>query len=113
MTETQVPTAATLEDKAKSAAHALQTAMDHVIDRAEAAVDTVGVRASAAAAKLGDDAKDNIAAASGRAEKVVNDVSPYLRERPYLALGAAAAAGVVIGLLTRGSKPRADASRKA
>ncbi len=104
--------ASSLEDNAKSATRSLHSALDRVIDKAESAVNTLGSRASATAAKLGDDAKDNLQGASYKTQKMVDEIGPFLRDRPYLTLGVAALAGVVIGLVARGSKPAPDAQRK-
>ena len=106
MNETHDPCGATLEDNARSAARSLRTSADRAIDRAETAVDVMGARASAAAAKLGDDAKDRVAIVSYGAQKIVDEISPYLRKHPYIVLAATAVTGVLIGLLAQGSKSR-------
>ena len=102
-----------LEDNAQPATKSLQTAMDHVIDKAEAFVSSMSTRASATAGKLGDEAKINLRQASTKTQQMLDDIRPFLRNRTYVSLGVAAVAGVVIGLVVGGSKPTRVARREA
>lgn len=66
----------------------------------------VGQQVSAAAATATDRAMDAYAGAVERFDRVADRVDPFVREKPYAALGLAAAAGLLAGLLLAGRGPK-------
>jgi ElaB/YqjD/DUF883 family membrane-anchored ribosome-binding protein len=66
----------------------------------------VGQQVSAAAATATDRAMEAYAGAADRFDKVAGRVDPFVREKPYVALGAAAIAGLLAGLLLAGRGPK-------
>ena len=66
----------------------------------------VGQQVSAAAATATDRAMDAYAGAAERFDRVAGRVDPFVREKPYAALGLAAAAGLLAGLFLAGRGPK-------
>jgi ElaB/YqjD/DUF883 family membrane-anchored ribosome-binding protein len=66
----------------------------------------VGQQVSAAAATATDRAMDAYAGAAERFDRVAGRVDPFVREKPYAALGLAAVAGLLAGLLLAGRGPK-------
>lgn len=65
-------------------------ALARAADKARAAVGRAGCQVKAAYGR-----------ASGKTREVVGEVDPLVRRKPYAALGVAAAAGLLIGLLAK------------
>jgi ElaB/YqjD/DUF883 family membrane-anchored ribosome-binding protein len=65
------------------------------------AADTV----AATAVKVGDQAKDAYGAATERVQQAADMVDPLVKEQPYVALGLAAVAGLLLGMML-GRGPR-------
>ena len=66
----------------------------------------VGQQVSAAAATATDRAMDAYQGAAERFDRVAGRVDPFVREKPYAALGLAAAAGLLAGLYLAGRGPK-------
>jgi ElaB/YqjD/DUF883 family membrane-anchored ribosome-binding protein len=66
----------------------------------------VGQQVSAAAATAADRARDAYAGAAERFDRVAGRVDPFVREKPYAALGLGAAAGLLVGLWLAGRGPK-------
>lgn len=66
----------------------------------------VGDQVSLAAAQVKDQAKVTYKQAADRVTKVANEVDPFVREKPYAAVGLGVAAGLLIGLLLAGRGPK-------
>ena len=62
--------------------------------------------AKAAVSKAGEQARDLYGQAQQRVQGVTETLDPFVKEQPYAALGIAAAAGLVFGLLLAGRGPR-------
>ena len=79
---------------------------------AQQALGQAAKRAKATAAKVRGQAKDAYGRASDQAQKVADKVDPFVREKPYAAVGVAAVAGLVGGLLVAGASVKAAKSRR-
>jgi ElaB/YqjD/DUF883 family membrane-anchored ribosome-binding protein len=66
----------------------------------------VGHQVSAAAATATDRAMDAYAGAADRFDRVARRVDPFVREKPYAALGLAVVAGLLAGLVLAGRGPK-------
>ena len=101
-----------VEGKAMSAAGSAQQALGQAAKRAKATAAKVSGRAKVAAAKVRGQAKDAYGRASDQAQRVADKVDPFVREKPYAAVGVAAVAGLVGGLLVAGASVKAAKSRR-
>jgi len=91
-----------LEDRVYSAESQVQGAIDQMQERISQAADKV----ASTAVKLGEQAKDTYANVTIRVQKVADQVDPFVKEQPYLALGLAAVGGLMFGLLYAGRGPK-------
>ena len=80
---------------ARKAAAKLQTQIDGLADRVVGGV-----------AKVGEQTRSVYDRTSVQARKVAERVEPFVHERPYAALGATLAVGLVIGLLLNSRGPK-------
>jgi ElaB/YqjD/DUF883 family membrane-anchored ribosome-binding protein len=101
-----------VEGKAMSAAGSAQQALGQAAERAKATAARVSDQARAAAGKASAQAKDAYGRASDKAQKMADKVDPFVREKPYAAVGVAAVAGLVGGLLVAGASVKAAKSRR-
>ncbi len=76
-----------------------QAMIGDVADLVTTRVAQTGDQATTAVARIGGDALDAYDRASARARNVGRSLAPYVKQRPYAALGIAAVVGVVIGLM--------------
>jgi ElaB/YqjD/DUF883 family membrane-anchored ribosome-binding protein len=84
-----------LKGGARKAAAKLQTKIDGLADRVVGSV-----------AKVGEQTRTVYDRTSVQARKVAERVEPFVHERPYAALGATLAVGLVIGLLLNSRGPK-------
>jgi ElaB/YqjD/DUF883 family membrane-anchored ribosome-binding protein len=77
-----------------------------VAGKIQDAVGQTADKATETLSKVGDQTKEAYARMSQGTRQVANAVEPFVEERPYAALGLAAAVGVVVGLLLAGRGPR-------
>ncbi|HLZ82341.1 MAG TPA: hypothetical protein VKQ54_02165 [Caulobacteraceae bacterium] len=61
---------------------------------------------SDAAMKASSQAKDLYGEVTGKARRVVQQVDPYVKGKPYATMGMVAVAGLLLGLLMAGRGPR-------
>ncbi len=80
----------------------VQDIIGQVQDRVLDAADKV----TAAATKLGDQARESYGQAAVRAKQVADEIDPFVKQKPYVALGLAAAGGLLFGLLFAGRGPK-------
>ena len=92
--------------RARGTSAKIEGQAQRVIGTAQEAVNQAAEGAKAAVSKAGDQARDIYGQAQERLQGVTDTVDPFVREQPYAALGIAAAAGVVVGLLLAGRGPR-------
>jgi ElaB/YqjD/DUF883 family membrane-anchored ribosome-binding protein len=87
-------------------AEAIKSQAQRAARRLEDKVKDLGESVTAAVATATDQAKDLYAHAAQRYDDAAAQIDPFVRERPYTAIGIAAAAGLLVGLLWagRGSK---------
>ena len=85
----------------------------HFAGKAQDAVGVAGDAASRVAgvvrekvAKAGDHAADAYSDLVGRAQAAAERVEPFVKEKPYLAVGIAGLLGLVAGLVVAGRGPR-------
>ena len=81
--------------KAQDAAASVQQTLSQVADQARVA-----------ASKVAEQAKDAYGRVSESAHDVAGKVDPFVQEQPYAALGLAAAAGLLLGLIMGARAPR-------
>ena len=70
------------------------------------AIGQVAEQAKVAISKMTEQVNDTYSTASRRAQEIGGVVEPFTKEKPYAALGIAALAGLVIGLIMSGGKPK-------
>ncbi|MDB5480744.1 MAG: hypothetical protein JWO83_1797 [Caulobacteraceae bacterium] len=61
---------------------------------------------SDAAMRASSQAKDLYSEVSGKARRVVQQVDPYVKGKPYATMGMVAVAGLLLGLLMAGHGPK-------
>jgi ElaB/YqjD/DUF883 family membrane-anchored ribosome-binding protein len=83
------------EGRLQDAVGTVHEAIDKVAGRAKAAAETVNTRAT--------DVYDKV---SRKAQDVAARVDPFVEQQPYAALGVAAAAGLLAGLLLASRGPK-------
>ena len=76
------------------------------VGSAQEAIAPVADQARALAGRVGEQAKDVYGQAQDRAQAVADRVDPFVKEQPYAALGIAAAAGLLMGLLLASRGPK-------
>ena len=90
---------------AKGATTQVEGQAQKVIGSAQDAVNQAAEGAKAAVSRASEQARTIYGQAQERSG-VTDTVDPFVREQPYAALGIAAAAGLVVGLLLAGRGPR-------
>jgi ElaB/YqjD/DUF883 family membrane-anchored ribosome-binding protein len=95
-----------IEGKIKRGAGQLEELIGQAANTASATVSKLSDRAATAAVSLSGQAKDAYEKASLKARKTAETVEPFVHQRPYAALGIAAVAGVVFGVLLAGRGPK-------
>jgi len=80
--------------------------IEDVTDKVTAGVSRAGDQASETVAKLSDGAVEAYDRAYASARKVSETIDPFVQERPYAALGIAAALGMFVGLLLTARGPK-------
>jgi ElaB/YqjD/DUF883 family membrane-anchored ribosome-binding protein len=81
--------------QARDALRAVNETIDHIAARAKSTASTVTTRAKTAYDRATDSA-----------ERVGERVDPFVHEQPYVALGMAIAAGLLVGLLLASRRPK-------
>ncbi len=94
------------ETQAKGEALHLEGKIQEAIGGAEESLARLADQAIAAMNRIADQARDAYEGMTQRARRVNDTVEPFVGEKPYTALAIAAAAGVVIGMLVAGGRPR-------
>jgi ElaB/YqjD/DUF883 family membrane-anchored ribosome-binding protein len=84
----------------------MDKAMEEASDTVVLAVGRAADRAKAATAAAANRARAAYDQAAGAAQSMAATVDPMVRERPYLTVGLALAAGLLCGLLIGGHGPR-------
>ena len=92
--------------QAKGASAQVEGQAQKVIGSAQDAVNQAAESAKAAVSRAGEQARTIYGQAQERVQGVTDTVDPFVREQPYAALGIAAAAGLLVGLLLAGRRPR-------
>ena len=92
--------------EAKGDAHKAEGKTQDLIGTVQDAVSQAAEKVSTTAAKVGDQARDVYGQATDRVQKVAEHVDPFVQEQPYVALGLAAAVGLLLGLLIAGRGPK-------
>ncbi len=92
--------------QAKGAATQLEGRAQKVIGTAQDAINQAAEGAKAAVSKAGEQARGLYGQAQQRVHDASETIDPFVREKPYAALAAAAGAGFVLGLLLAGRGPR-------
>ena len=92
--------------QAKGASTQVEGQAKKVIGGAQDAVNRAAESAKVAVSKVGEQARDIYGQAQSRVQGVSDVIDPFVREKPYAALGVAAAAGLVLGLLLAGRGAR-------
>ena len=92
--------------QARGAATQVEGQAQKVIGSAQDTLNQAAESAKAAVSRAGETARDVYGQAQQRVQDVRGTVDPFVREKPYAALGVAAAAGLVLGLLLAGRGPR-------
>ena len=77
-----------------------------VIGTVQDAISQAADRVAATASTVGDQARTAYSEVTVRVQKVVDEVDPFVKDRPYAAVGFAAAAGLLFGLLFAGRGPK-------
>ena len=75
-------------------------------DKLQDVIGQVADQAKAAISNMTEQVNDTYSTASKRAQDIGEVVEPFTKEKPYAALGIAALAGLVIGLIIAGGKPK-------
>jgi ElaB/YqjD/DUF883 family membrane-anchored ribosome-binding protein len=94
------------DTQTKGEALHLEGKIQEAIGAAEESLGKLADQATAALTRLADQARDVYEDLGLRARRVNDTVEPFVGEKPYTALAMAAAAGVVIGLLMAGGRPK-------
>jgi ElaB/YqjD/DUF883 family membrane-anchored ribosome-binding protein len=94
------------EGHLQESAGKVEDAIAQMAEAATAAVNRLSEQATAAVNRISDQAREAYGKASESAQKVADTVDPLIKDQPYAALGAAAAVGLVLGLLFAGRGPR-------
>jgi ElaB/YqjD/DUF883 family membrane-anchored ribosome-binding protein len=81
-------------------------ATDDFIETVRKALAQAAERASTKTAKVRDRARDAYGNVSDLGQKVAGYVDPFVQNEPYVALGLAAATGLLLGLLIAGRGPK-------
>jgi ElaB/YqjD/DUF883 family membrane-anchored ribosome-binding protein len=92
--------------QAKGDARQFEGKAQDLMGSAQDTVGQVADQAKAAVSKVTDQAKDVYARASDTAQSVRSQVEPFVEDRPYAALGVAAAVGLLVGLLLASRGPK-------
>jgi ElaB/YqjD/DUF883 family membrane-anchored ribosome-binding protein len=74
--------------------------------KVQEAVGQTADQATETLAKISEQTKDAYSRASQSAQKLAGAVDPFVQERPYAAVVAAAGIGLILGLLLAGRGPR-------
>ncbi len=91
--------------QARGGARQVEGKAQDVIGSAQDALGQVAELARSAVSKANDQAKNAYGRVSEAAQGVADKVNPFVKDKPSLALGIAAAAGLLAGLLFAGSRP--------
>jgi uncharacterized protein YjbJ (UPF0337 family) len=91
-----------LDGEARRAEGDMQQMIGDVQDKITRAADKVATTA----VKVGEQARDTYANVTIRVQRVADQVDPFIKEQPYLALGLAAVGGLMFGLLYAGRGPK-------
>ena len=94
------------EMQAKGGAKQVEGRTQDAVGSAQEAVGQVADQAKEAVSKVAGQAKEAYGRVSDQARAVSDVVDPFVKEQPYAALGIAAAAGLLVGLLFAGRGPR-------
>ena len=92
--------------QAKGASAHIEGQAQKVIGTAQETANQAAEGAKAAVSKVAEQARGIYGQAQERVQGMTDTVDPFVREKPYAALGIAAAAGLVVGLLLAGRGPR-------
>lgn len=68
--------------------------------------DHLARKVSDAAMKASSQAKELYGEVTGKARKVVQQVDPYVKGKPYATMGMVAVAGLLLGLIMAGRGPK-------
>ncbi len=92
--------------EARGDAHQVEGRLQDAVGAVHEAIDKVAGRAKAAASQVNSQASDAYDRVSRRAQDVAAKVDPFVEQQPYAALGVAAAAGLLAGLLLASRGPK-------
>ena len=93
-----------VEDEVAANVHAFKAKAQEVSGVVNEAIGKAADNLATAAAKASDQAKDFYDAAQEKVHQAAEVVDPFVKEKPYVALALAGAAGVLLGLLLGGPK---------
>ncbi len=92
--------------QARGSTRQVEGKVQETIGSVQDAVSQAADKVSTTASKLGDQARDAYGQASEKVQAVAKQVDPIVQEQPYLAIGVAAVAGLLLGLLIAGRGPK-------
>ena len=92
--------------KVKGEARQFEGRARELVGAAKDAVGRAADQARQAVATARDRAADAYVELLGKAQQTADAVEPFVKQRPYAALGIAAAAGLVLGILIAGRGPK-------
>ena len=92
--------------RTKGATTQIEGQAQKVIGTAQETLNQAAERAKAAVSRAGEQVRGIYGQAQQRVQDARETVDPFVRDQPYAALGMAAVAGLVVGVLLAGRGPR-------
>ena len=106
MSDIESGIAGRLDAGANDSAPLVTEKVQEAISAAHKAVDQVAHKAHAVVADTGDRATELYERAADKVDGITEVAAPFVRQKPYLTAGLAAAAGIVVGTLLAGRRPK-------
>ncbi len=94
------------EMKIDGAVDSLDGRVHELIGAAQDAISDAADKVSVASAQLGEQARNAYARINDGVHKTAEQVDPFVKEKPYAALGLAAVGGLFLGMLYAGRGPK-------
>jgi uncharacterized protein YjbJ (UPF0337 family) len=87
-------------------ANRLEGSIQQMVGEAQSKIADAADRLATSAAKVSEQARGAYATVYERVQKTADQVTPLVKEQPYVALGVAALAGLFLGLIYAGRGPK-------